>query len=184
MSANDFVFPEDRYILIGKVVKPHGIRGELKIYSYAEQPENVLAYKQLVLVTSQGECSEAFTVKKCRVQGKMAVVSLESVSDRSHAEQLQGMGVLLEKDSLPPVGRGEYYWYEFLDLAVKTKEGCSLGIVKEIFSNGAQDVMVIGDDSQEYMIPIHETMILAHNDEGIIVNPPPGLLEINTGNEI
>ena len=93
------------------------------------------------------------------------------------------MGVLLDKEDLPKGNEGELYWYQFDGLPVKTRAGTLLGRVEKIFSNGAQDILVVRDGSQEYLIPILDSIIVSRTDEEIIVDPPPGLLEINSGRE-
>ncbi len=182
--TEEFIYPADQFLLIGKIVKPHGIQGEVKIYSYSEQPENFLGYKHLVLVNEKGTLSSTLDIKKCRIHGKMAIVKIASVTNRNQAENLQGMGVLLDKDVLPQATEEEYYWYQLQGLTVKTMQGNLLGIVKHVFSNGAQDIMVIDDGNSEYMVPIHTAIIVEQNDKGIVINPPPGLLEIYSRDDI
>ena len=65
--------------LIGEVVKPHGIGGEIKVYLYSEQPENFQRYKKIVLQEPTGSGTETYTVIKSREQGKLAILQLEGV---------------------------------------------------------------------------------------------------------
>ena len=181
--TDTFTFPTDRYMLIGKVGKPHGLHGDIRLHLYSGQPENVLSYSRLVLVSATGRLSSSLRVITCRVQRKSAIVGLESIIDRNGAEQLVGMGVLLDKEDLPKGNEGELYWYQFDGLPVKTRAGRLLGRVKNIFSNGAQDILVVREGNQEYLIPILDSIIVRRTDEEIIVDPPPGLLEINSGME-
>lgn len=175
-----FSFPTDRYILIGKVGKPQGLHGEVRMYPSSGQPEQLLSHHRFVLVSTAGRLSPSLQVTTCRVQGKAAIVGFESVMDRNQAEQLKGMGILLDKADFPK-GNEDAYWYQFVGLPVKTEEGRELGRVVNVFSNGAQDIMVIQDEEQEYLIPILDSIIVRRTDEEIIVAPPPGLLEINSG---
>ncbi len=181
--AEEFKYPADRFLLIGRVVKPHGMLGELKIFPYSQQPENILGYNNIVFVNQRDECSPPLKVKKSRTQGKFAVIALEGIDTRGHAEQLIGAGVLLDRKLLPKAQKNEYYWFELQGLTVKTENGQMLGKVTNIFSNGAQDIMVVGNKKQEFLIPILDSIILQQNEEGIIIAPPPGLLEINTGED-
>jgi 16S rRNA processing protein RimM len=179
--ADSFFFPTDRYVLIGKVGKPHGLRGEIRLHLYSEQPENLAAYRRLILVSGQGHLSQPLRIISRRVQGKIAIVGLESVDERNGADRLKGMGVLIEKAELPKTNEDEFYYYQFVGLTVKTREGRLLGLVENIFSTGAQDIMVIRGKKGEYLIPILQSFIVRQTDEELIVAPPPGLLEINTG---
>ncbi len=182
MAQTDiFTFAEDRFILIGKIAKPHGLRGEVKLFAYSDEPETLLEYKQVVLVDSRGCLSPNYEIERVRLQGKFAILKLSNIDDRNSAEAIHGRGVLIEKKDLSPVEDDEYYWYQLYDLPVSTETGTLLGTVSSVFSNGAQDIMIVKDQQQEYMIPILDTIIKEHNKEGIIIAPPPGLLEINSG---
>lgn len=178
--SDDFTYPDDKFILVGKVVKVHGLQGELKIYPYSEQPENIKAYKHLVLTTDKGRLFPPFKVLKCRVQKKFAIVRLDSVVNRDQAEQLIGFGVLLNKDDLPEIDKNSYYWQDLIGKEATTETGVHLGTVKSLFNNGAQDILVIGGQ-EEYLIPVTRDFLVDVQTEGIIINPPPGLLDINTG---
>ncbi len=178
-----FIFPAERFLLIGKIVKPHGVKGDLKIFLYSEQPENLQSYRQITLVDQDGGLSPSFKIRKCRPQGKMAIVSIASFTSRNQAEQLLGFGVLIEKTHLPKTNKDEYYWYQMEGLPVSTIDGRELGTISYIFSNGAQDIMVCNKGDQEFMIPIHDSIITEHNDEGVTINPPPGLLELHSGDQ-
>lgn len=179
--ADVFPFPDDMFVLIGKVAKPHGLRGEIKLHAFSDKPETLLQYSQVVLVDNSGQLSPALNIEKSRLQGKMVVFKLETINDRDGAEAIQGKGVLLDSKDLPVVGEDEYYWYQLYDVPVYTKAGRELGRVSNIFSNGAQDIMVVKDRHQEYLIPILDTIIKEHSKERIVIDPPPGLLEMNAG---
>ncbi|MDD3816389.1 MAG: ribosome maturation factor RimM [Desulfocapsaceae bacterium] len=178
---DNFIYPAETYLLIGKVIEPHGLKGEIKIFSYAGQPENIRSYKKLFLVTLSGKISPAYSIEKCRVKGKSAIVRLASVSDRNGAEAITGMGVLILKEDLPQPGQDEFYLYQLEGLTVVTVDGRRLGTVTNIMSNGAQDLLVVQDNNEEYLIPILDSIILRHDTEKIVIAPPPGLLEINSG---
>ena len=178
--AETFSFPADRYVLIGKVGKPHGLRGEVRLALYSGQPENLQFYSHLVLVASDGRLTQPLGLASCRPQGKGAIVGFESISDRDEAEKLVGMGVILDKNEIP-IGK-DSYWFQYYGLAVKTVEGRMLGRIEHIFSNGAQDVLVIRGGSQEYLVPILDSIIVNRTGTELVIAPPPGLLEINCGN--
>ncbi len=180
--TDNFHYPTDNYILIGKIVIPHGLKGELKIFSFAGQPDNIRQYKSLILVSPAGQLSPPYAVEKFRVKGKSAIVRLAAVNDRNAAEAITGMGVLILKEDLPPPGEDEFYLSQMEGLAVVTVDGHSLGTVTSIMSNGAQDLLVVQDQDEEYLIPILDSIIIHHDAEKIVIAPPPGLLEINSKN--
>ena len=176
-----FSFPDDQFVLIGKVAKPHGLRGEVKLHAFSDKPDTLLQYSEIVLVEDGGRLLPPLRIERSRLQGKTVVFKLETVNDRDSAEAIYGRGILLDKKDLPAVEEDEYYWHQLYNLPVYTTTGSELGKVSNIFSNGAQDIMVITKRNQEYLIPILGTIIKEHSKEGIVIDPPPGLLEINTG---
>ena len=110
--------PADEYLLLGKVAKPQGLQGDLKIFLHSGQPENVAHYKELRLVDRDGVISPPLAVLSSRVQGKTAIVRLASITNRTEAEQVEGQGVLLARHHLPTVGENEYYWHQYQDKLV------------------------------------------------------------------
>ena len=81
------------YVLLGKVTKPHGIRGEVKIFPFSGQPENFLEYEEIILAPEGSEKRVPYRIIKARVQGKQALVQLEGCSTRTDAESLVGWQV-------------------------------------------------------------------------------------------
>jgi 16S rRNA processing protein RimM len=179
--TDDYPYPVETYILIGKISEPQGLKGEVKIFSFAGQPENIEGYKKVVLVSPAGKLSPSYAVEKCRIKGKFAIVLLASVNDRNGAEAISGMGVLIRKEDLPQLNEDEFYLYQMEGLPVITTDGRRLGIVTSISSNGVQDLLVVQDADNEYLIPILDTIVIHHDAEKIVIEPPPGLLEINSG---
>ena len=177
--AHSFSFPEEKYLLVGIIAKPHGLRGEIKIKGFSSDTGSLKNYPCLTLVAENGRLSPAHKVEKARQQGKQVIVKLETISDRNSAERIQGMGILVDKGDLQPTESGEYYWYQLYDQPVFSDD-VALGKVTAVFSNGAHDIMVVNDGEKEYLIPVTEAITKEIGENGIRISPPPGLLEINT----
>ena len=84
------------YVLIGQVVKSHGIRGEVKVYTFSERPDNLKFYKEVVLQKPGDGGTETYLLTKSRPQGKLAIVQLQGVNTRDEAESLQGSQIWLD----------------------------------------------------------------------------------------
>ncbi len=177
--SQEYSYPADDYILIGTVIKAQGMRGEVAIHCFSGQPENIGSYHTLVLVDREGTLSPELAVQRFRLQASKAVVQFDRVGDRTFAEKLVGMGVLLPRADLPQAGTGEYYWRQLIGLPVTTMDGRYLGVVCSLFSNGAQDIMEIEANGGQYLVPVTEAIIASQSDTGIVIDPPPGLLEMN-----
>ncbi|MGB3212766.1 MAG: ribosome maturation factor RimM [Desulforhopalus sp.] len=178
--AEEFSYPADQYLLLGKVAKAHGLRGEVKIFSYSGQPENFLGYKEIVLVDISGKLSSALAVGKVRIQGKSAIVQLSTIDSRNKAEGIEGMGVLLAKNLLPDTAEDEYYWYQYEGKLVLDQSGRTIGRVDSLFNNGAQDILVVKSGDGEILIPVTRHIVVQETAEGLVVNPPPGLLDLTS----
>jgi 16S rRNA processing protein RimM len=171
----------DEFVKIGEIVKPHGIRGELKVYTYSEQPENFKHYKYVLLQETAGSRTAIYNVVNSRVQGKMAILQLKGIATREAAEILQGSTVWLKKTEFPKLSSDEYYWHQFIGLQVCTESGCELGDVSGLFTTKAHDVLVVRGTGHEYMIPLTGDIIKNIDMQGkkVLIAPPPGLLEVD-----
>lgn len=167
------------FVLLGKVAKPHGIRGEVKIYPYSGQPENFLEYKSVYLALSGEKDLVSFLIKKCRVQGKFALLGLDGCTTRNRAEELVDAEVWLTRQELPDLDFSEYYWRDLDGKMVVTDDGHELGEITDIFDTGAHDVIRVFGNGQEYLVPFHESFIVRMDKDKVVLNLPPGLLDIN-----
>ena len=172
---------QDDLVMIGEVVKPHGIRGEIKVYLFSEKPRNFKQYKEIYLQGPAGGSIEVFKVVESREQGKLAILQLENIGTREAAEDLQGSDVLISKADLPVLDSDEYYWQQLNGLMVVTEAGQEIGTVTKLFNTAAHDIMVVIGLDHEFMIPVQGEIIKDIDEQGgkIIISPPPGLLDIN-----
>ncbi len=177
--SREFNYPTDRYLLIGRVGKPHGLRGEFKLICFSGQPESILSYTKLVLVDHKGNVSEPLATRKSRVQGKNAVITLETIDDRDQAEAIVGAGVLVAKEDLPEAREDEYYWHHLEGQELVGIDGRVIGTVVSLFNNGAQDILVVSAGSDEVLIPVTKEIVVGEKGGALIIDPPPGLLELN-----
>jgi len=179
----EFVFPADEFLLLGQVAKAQGLRGELKLFLYSGQPENVAEYRELFLVDKAGVISAPLVIVKSRIQGKTVIVQSASIVNRTQAEAVEGLGVLLAKKDLPAPGDNEYYWRHYQGKEVVDVDGKPIGVVERLFSNGAQDVLVVKAGKNEVLIPVIKNIIVDETGDKLIIDPPPGLLELNTNSD-
>ena len=179
----NYSFPTSDFLLLGKVAKAHGMRGEVKIFPYSGQPENIQAYKELVLVNDRGALSRPLTVLSCKVQGKMAITRLDSVTCRDEAESIEGLKVLIARKYLPELSGDEFYWHQYVGRTVTDINQHDIGEIESIFSNGSQDIMVIRAGSKEILVPISKAIVVGESAERITIDPPPGLLELYTDSD-
>ena len=179
MTAAGSAPDRNKYIPVGKITKPHGIKGEVRIYPYSEDPDSVSGYPEILVVQASGCLS--IKVDRSSPHGKVAIVKLAGVNDRNGAEELAGLEVWVEKELLPELAPDEFFWHDLVGLKVSTENGRELGKVKELFSTGGHDILVIRGGGHEYLIPAKkEFMLEVDQDKGtLLVAEIPSLFDMN-----
>lgn len=178
------------HVAVGKVIKAHGIKGEVKVFPYSGYPDDFKSYDEIMLCAAvplganrrDEPCvGEEYAVDRSRSQEKVAILQLRGVTNRDGAEALRGMELLIRKDKLPPLEVDCYYWHDLKGLTVKTDDGREIGRVTDLLVTAAHYILVVKGGGREYMIPAkNEFVARIDQEEGVLhITPPPGLLEIN-----
>jgi len=169
------------HVLVGIVAKAHGIKGEIRVRSLADQPGNLIGYSQVELVSSVGEVRSCQVVR-ARLQGAAAIMALAGIASRDEAEAVVACEVWVHQDQLAPVAPGEHYWHELEGLRVLTGDGRELGVVSGMLATPAHDILVItGSAGKELLVPACPPFLERVDIAAgiLVVAPLPGLLEIN-----
>ena len=141
----------ERMIPMGRLHGAFGVRGEVKLESYADPLRAIARYQPWTLRDARGNerpCDGA----KVREGGKGLIAVLPGIEDRDAAEALRGTEILVPRSALPPPAPGEYYWIDLEGLRVVNLEGADFGVVSHLFNNGANDVLVAKGE-RERMLP-------------------------------
>lgn len=178
--ANFFSFDTSKFVLMAKISKAHGIKGELMMTSFSGQLQNITRYKKLFVVPREGQRPIPYNVLRSRAANKGAIVQLEGIEDRNKAEEFCGLGVLIKKSDLPKLASDEYYLHEFEGLQVQTESGDNIGKVDSFFYNGVHDLLVVKNGNNEFLIPLIPEIIINRDKTCLTIAPPPGLLDINS----
>lgn len=180
-KGDEYPYPADRYLLLGKTGRAHGLHGEIRIHCYSGDGATLSEYRELVFCDRSGRLTPPLAVLTSRPHGQNAIVRITASSNRDAAEKLEGLAVLVDREQLPVADIGEYYWHEITGKTVKTVDGKVLGRVDRLFFNGAQDILVIAVEGEEILIPMTRQIVVSEGPEWLVIDPPPGLLEINAG---
>jgi 16S rRNA processing protein RimM len=166
---------ESCLVPVGKVVKAHGIRGELKVLPYGETLGGMEAGEGLLLI--EGGHQRRLTLVSLRAQTRVCIAKFEEIEDMNQAEELAGKDLLVDKDRLPRLPEGEYYHFQLIGLSVVTKEGRLLGSVSAVLETGGNDVYVVESGGKELLIPAIEDVVCEVDLENgkLIVDLPEGL---------
>ncbi|WP_263145362.1 ribosome maturation factor RimM [Pseudomonas sp. RIT-PI-AD] len=151
-------------IVLGKIVSVHGIRGEVKVYSFTDPLDNLLDYRRWTL-RRDGETRQV-EVSAGRLQGKVLVARLKGLEDREIARTYAGFEICVPRDSLPDLSEGEYYWYQLEGLKVIDQHGQLFGVIDHLLETGANDVIAVKPcagslDGRERLLPYTEQCVIS-----------------------
>jgi 16S rRNA processing protein RimM len=160
---------------VGRVLRPHGVRGELLVEAYSEFIRSLQASSEVFL----GESELPSTVESIRPHRKQFLMRLEGCSDREQAERFRAQDILIPLADADELPEGTYFHWQIIGLRVITESGDDLGEITEIIETGANDVYVVKRDSgQDLLLPAIEEVILDVDQERgrIKVHLLPGML--------
>ncbi|HKQ93994.1 MAG TPA: ribosome maturation factor RimM [Aestuariivirgaceae bacterium] len=160
-------------ILIGVIGPAHGLKGEVKLKSFAEEPGAIASYGALEV----GEEGRKVTITALKPASAGFIARLEGIGDRSAAEALKGAKLYVRRDQLPKLPDGTFYHADLEGLAVRTQDGTTIGEVEAVVNYGAGDLLrVKGAGPEPLLVPFAGASV----DLGartIIVTLAEGLLD-------
>ncbi len=170
--------PEPRYLAIGRIVRPHGIQGEVRMDIFTDYPERVAELPAVYV----GPNRERYEVKRARLHKERLLLHLDGVDGRDAAEMLRGLLVEVNLEDAVPLEMDEYYEFQLVGLQVETVDGTELGELIEILdTSGANDVYVVHGFYGEMLLPATEEVIREVDLEaGVMrVHLLPGLVDFD-----
>ena len=173
-------FDRTRFLAIGLVTRPHGVRGEVRLRLHNAEStalEEVDAI-HLALPGASGE-PRRYGLAAARYVDGGVLCELEGVDDRDQADALRGAEVLVPRAELAPLADGEFYLGDLEGCEVVTRAGQPFGVVHQVQELGAHDTLVIHDGEVERLLPYVPAFVVAVDLEArrVVVDPPEGLPE-------
>ncbi|MCB2186072.1 MAG: ribosome maturation factor RimM [Deltaproteobacteria bacterium] len=171
--------PDPELIAMGRAAGAFGLRGELRVWSFASEPEVFLRAGQVWIGPEPGRV-KAYTPLAWRPHHDRVLLKLAEVTDRDQAAALTGSWLYLSREVMAPLAEGEYYWADLKGKTVRTAAGQELGRVVGVSDAGAHDLLLIRDgEGHEALVPVVEDVVLDLGLSGgeIVVSLPEGLLE-------
>lgn len=163
---------------LGRILKPQGVRGELKAELYTDDLQRVYELPHVLL----GDEAEPvkYKVIGARTDGKFAYLMLDGVSDRDTAERFRNAPLYIDRRHAAPIPEGAFYICDLIGLRVQSDDGHVLGTLSDILQNGARDVYVVDrDDGSQLMFPAADGVFIDRNpDAGVITVSAKRLTEV------
>ncbi len=163
----------ERLILLGVFGAAQGLRGEVRVKSYTEDPKAIGAYGAL----TDKAGARVFAFESLRpLKDEMLVARVTGVSTRESAQALNGVEIFARREQLPPPGEDEFYYGDLVGLAAVTRQGVGLGRVVALSNFGAGDILEIAPEggAETLLMPFTRAVALeidfAHGR--IVIEPP------------
>lgn len=152
-------------LTVGIILKPQGIRGELKVKPYTDDEE---AFRKLKSVYIDGI---EYRVLSVRTGGGAAYLGLRGVPDRNAAELLRGKEITIPREDAPEPEEGRYYVADLLGSEIVTEEGETLGVLTDV-RQAATDVYTLTQGEKEILFPVAAGVVekVLVNEKKIVVN--------------
>jgi 16S rRNA processing protein RimM len=166
-------------LVVGRIGRAHGIKGEVSVEVRTDEPELRLA-PGAVLATDPASAGP-LTIATGRVHSGRLMLRFEGVADRTAAEGLRGTLLIAEVDPLQtPEDPEEFYDHQLIDLDVVTADGREVGRIAEVTHLPYQDLLVVRrPDGGEVLVPFVSEIVpeIDLDEQRAVITPPPGLLD-------
>ena len=166
----------ERRVLMGLVLGAHGIKGAVRVLSYAAEPEDIASYGP-VEDESGGRKFSLTIVGKAR---GAVLAEVEGVRDRDAAAALKGTKLYVRRSALPAPAEGEFYWDDLVGLRAELKGGTALGEVRAVHDyGGGPSLEVKREAGASVMVPFTNRVVPVVDLEAgkLVIDPPIGLFD-------
>lgn len=136
----------DTLISIGKIVAPHGVRGDVRVIPLTDFPER---FKQLKSVLID---SRPFDIQGVKYHKQFVLLKFHGLDSMNDVENLRGKYLKIDRKDAAPLPEGYYYQFDIIGLAVYDEQGECLGKVTEILETGSNDVYVVENEVKKQLL--------------------------------
>ena len=166
-------------VTVGRVLRPHGVRGEMVVAVLSDVPGRFAPGNKLLMAREEGGLAEPVVVESERPHKGGAVIRLAGVEDRDRVEELRGRWLEVERSEVPAAPPGTYYHFELLGGRC-FDGGRELGEVVDLAEDGGGLLLIVADGERRVPVPfvagfLREIDVAAGRIE---LDLPPGLIEV------
>lgn len=174
---------DSKRVCVARIGAPHGVRGEVKLWSFTADPMALAHYGALEIEDG----SRSFEIETLRPHKDFLVARLKGINDRSAVETLRNVALYVARERLPSLAEeGEFYHADLVGLAVVDRSGAALGTVVAVHNFGAGDLLEIQPaEGTSMMLPFTETAVpMVDIARGrIVAEPPDGTFDNSSGRD-
>ncbi|MDA9882353.1 ribosome maturation factor RimM [Alphaproteobacteria bacterium] len=163
------------FVEIGLFIGPHGIKGEVKVKSFTEIPENLFVYEEFFL----GNQTKPIKLKLVRKVKQNLICIVEDIKTRNEAEKFKNLTLYVKRDNLPLLNDDEFYQRDLLNFDVYNLERQKLGFVTSFNDFGGGLLVEVEKNKKRFYLPIGKAFLkdINYKDKEVILNIDLGLIE-------
>jgi 16S rRNA processing protein RimM len=170
----------DRLVAIGEIVRPHGLRGEIRVAPLTDDPGRFERVTDCVVWEPTRDERQSCRITASRRQGDVVLLSLSGYDSPEAARALAGRLIAIPASQAVPPGPGRVYPWQLEGCHVVTEEGQEVGRMTRIEQSPAHDLWVVDDGGREHLIPAVPEIVLDVDVAArrVVIRPPEGLLDL------
>jgi 16S rRNA processing protein RimM len=168
------------YIVIARIARTRGNRGEVLADLYTDFPDRFDALEEVWLESEQGFRQRMAIEESWEHKGRR-VLKFSGVNSISSAEEYVGRWVVIPADQAMPLPEGVYYDHDLVGCTVQDFQGNSLGIVQEVHHIAGNNLLAVSNGEKEYLVPAVESICkqISIQEKRILVELPEGLMDLS-----
>ncbi|MBP2477059.1 16S rRNA processing protein RimM [Crossiella equi] len=167
-------------VVVGRIARSHGIRGELVVDVHTDSPDDRFAVGSVLSGKRRQGAARSLTVSAARPHAGRLLVTFEGVTDRDTADELRGLLLTVRVSELPAITEpDEYYDHQLEGLRAVDLSGAQLGVVREVLHGPAGELLVLDVDGTEVLVPFVHAIVPEVDIAGgrVVLDPPEGLFD-------
>ncbi len=146
------------FLEVGKIINTHGLRGEVKVATWTDYPEDFEEIGKVYIKTKTG--NEVLNITNVKYQKNNIIVKFKEITDINEAEKYKGLVVYADREDLPELEEGAHYIADLIGLEVVNEDGEVLGKLVDVFNTGANDIYdVKRDGKRNLLLPVIDEVV-------------------------
>ncbi len=166
------------FFRIGVITKPHGLKGEVKVFPTTDDAKRFKKLKKCIIRTKKGDIEAE--KKSCKFFKNLVILSFVGYDDINEVEVFRNCDIYVSREDAVPLEEGEYYISDVIGSDVYEDNGSHLGTVNDVLQTGANDVFTVAmENGRELLIPVINDCVIDIDTEGkkVIVKLMKGMLD-------
>ena len=170
----------DRLVVIGEVVRVHGLDGAVRVRAISDHPNRFASLEACVLWDPESDARVPVRIERASQEGDRVVLKLRGTDDVDAARHLVGRVLAVPERDAMPLPEGQFYPWQLEGCRVETEDGVVVGEVTGIERSPAHDLWVVATGQRECLVPAVPEIVVDVSlaDRRVVIRPPEGLLEL------